>query len=260
MRYALSTLMFESENLVKSLRFAHELELTLEIFPMWHEPDFVRFMKEHLTDLRSISSSFHEPCFFCEHTAPRGSKEHAAAVGTCRQTFEYAANLGVKHMVFHHNNRGFAPLEKADMIKHATENLHEMNEIAAEYGISYLVENAGVMPFNNTLFNEEEFIALFAEIENDCVLDIGHAHCNGWNIARVMSSLGDRIKAYHVHNNNGDFDAHQRIGVGTLDVAAFKHCYYELTPNAQLIFEYIPGIDISIAELGEDIAGFSTGT
>jgi len=256
MKYELSTLMFEPENLMKSLRFAHELELTLEIFPLWHEPDFARFMKEHLTDLRGVTGSFHEPCYFCEHTAPRGGKEHAAAVDACRKTFEYAAALGAKHMVFHHNNRGFASFEKADMIKRATENLHEMNEIAAEYGIPYLVENSGVIQFNNMLFNEEEFIALFAEIKNDCVLDLGHAHCNGWDIARVVLSLGDRIKAYHVHNNDGNGDAHQRIGAGTLDVAAFKHRCYELTPDAHIIFEYAPGIDISIAELGEEIAGF----
>jgi len=256
MKYSLSTLMFEPENLMKSLSFAHELKLTLEIFPLWHEPDFVRFMKEYSAELRGIISSFHEPYNFCEHSVPRGGKEHASAVDACRKTFEYAANLGAKHMVFHHNNCDFTLTKKADMIKHAKENLREMNEIAAEYGIPYLVENAGVIPLNNMLFNEEEFIALFAEIENDCVLDIGHAHCNGWNIARVMSSLDDRIKAYHIHNNDASSDTHQRIGVGTLDIAAFKHRCYELTPDANIIFEYVRGTDISIAELGEEIAGF----
>ena len=256
MKYALSTLMFQPKDLVKSISFANELDISLEIFPLWHDEIFVRFMKEHLPDLRGIICSFHEPFNFCEHTAPRGSARHAKTVDICQKTFEYAANLGAKHLVFHHNNRVFVPAEKADMIKYATENLQEMNEIAAEYGIPYLVENAGVIPSRNNLLSEDEFIALFDSIENDCLLDIGHAHCNDWDFARVISSLGDRIKAYHIHNNDKSYDAHLRIDNGTLDMVTFKGLCEKFTPKAYIIFEYVEGINISVAELRQDITIF----
>ena len=256
MKYALSTLMFEPKDLGKSITFANELNIQLEIFPLWHDETFARFMDEHSSDLRGIIGSFHEPYNFCEHSAPSGSAEHKSAIDTCRKTFEYAADLGAKHLVFHHNNRAFEAHERAEMIKVANENLQEMNEIADEYGIPYLVENAGVIPWKNNLLTENEFISLFGSIGNDCLLDIGHAHCNGWDITRVISALGDKIKAYHVHNNDKSYDSHLRIGSGTLDMATFKQLCEKHTPDAHIIFEYVEGMEISIDELRQDIAKF----
>jgi len=248
--------MFEPKDLTKSIKFANELDIKLEIFPLWHNDSFIRFMDGNLSALRGIIGSFHEPCDFCEHSAPRGSTEHKLAIDTCRKTFEYAADLGAEHLVFHHNNRVFEPHERAEMIKVANENLQEMNEIAAEFGLPYLVENAGFVQRKNNLLTENEFVSLFDSIENDCLLDIGHAHCNSWDITQVISTLGDRIKVYHIHDNDKSYDSHLQIGKGTLDVVNFKRLYDEYTPNAHLIFEYAEGMEISVAEIKQNIAIF----
>ena len=256
MKYALSTLMFKPQDLVKSVEFANELGIPLEIFPLWHDKFFAQFMKEHREDLCGIVCSFHEPYNFCEHSAPRGSVRYKEAMDTCHETFEYAAYLGASHVVFHHNNCAFSPAEKSDMIKHSAENLCEMNEIAAEYKIPLLVENAGVISLQNMLFDENEFIELFTQIPNDCLIDIGHASCNGWNLERIISALGSKIKAYHAHNNDGNLDSHNRIGDGTLDIAEFKSLCEKFTPTAHIILEYVEGMDISAVECKEDISFF----
>jgi sugar phosphate isomerase/epimerase len=246
--------MFEVENLSRAIDYARKLEVQLEIYPMWHEQAFVRFIKKRRSDLRGITSTFHEPYPACDHSFKRGTNEHENAVYLCRKTYETAANIGAKHMIFHHVNRSYPRSERLEIIKIANENLHEMNEIAAEYGISNLVENVGVVPLlDNMLFYEDEFIALFDEINNDCLLDIGHVHCNGWDISHVVSALSNRIKAYHVHNNNMTRDTHQRICDGTFDINVFvQHCR-EFTPEAQIIMEYAPGLGITLEDLRVDM-------
>ncbi|MCL2568268.1 MAG: sugar phosphate isomerase/epimerase [Oscillospiraceae bacterium] len=264
MKFALNTVMF-IPNIEESLTYAKELGVPLELLPAWHEASFVQFINKNKAALGGLVSSFHEPFYLAgsypdglvsEHAAPRGSEDHIRTLAACRKTLEIAAELGAKEMVFHHNNHPFAPNEQPTRTEYAAESLAELNNLAKTYGISILVENAGTIGQNNMLFDETAFIALFANIENDCILDIGHAHANGWNVPRVMSALGDRIKAYHIHDNDGTRDAHLRIGQGTFDWATFQQQYHALTPNARLIFEYSPACNVNIADIRADMASF----
>jgi len=254
MNFTLSTIMFRPEDLSKSIDFAQELDIDLEIFCMWHKPAFHEFIETHMDDLCRITSSLHEQYHFCDHSFARGTKEYEDALAFCHNTFEIAAKLGAESIVFHHNNRPVTPDAKENMIKHSGQNLYEMNEIADEYGIACLVENAGVLPWKNVLFNEDEFIDLFGTIPNDCLIDIGHAHCNGWDIPRVITALKDKIVAYHVHDNDTTGDEHKLLGNGTLDVQQFKKLYYTHTPNAQIILEYSEGAEIAPSDLLKEMA------
>ena len=240
MNFAINTVLFPPDKLERAIHFAKELGVKLEILPFWHEDSFCRFMDGHMADLQGLVSSFHEPFYRCEHTAPKGTPAHQEAVDTCRKTYEYAAKLGAKQIVFHHNNCEITPENRLEKIKYATENLQELNEIAAEYGLIQVIENAGAYDKNNVLFGQEDFLALFTQIENPCLLDLGHAHCNGWDLAQVISKLGKRICGYHVHDNNGREDSHLPLGAGTFALAPFLELYRTYTPEASLIFEYAP--------------------
>jgi sugar phosphate isomerase/epimerase len=253
MKYALSSIMFPPKELDLAIDYANELGVELEIFPMWHTEAFCHFMKRRRDDLRSLASSFHEPYHFSDHSFERGTKEHDQTMALCRKTFEIAADIGAKNIVFHHNNRPIAEAEKADMRKWSAENLHVMNEIAAEYGIPYLVENAGVLQKGNVLFDQEEFIALFDVIPNNCLIDLGHAHCNGWDIPRVITALKGKIVAYHLHDNDKTSDSHQRLGEGTLDIAQFGSLFAAHTPNAQIILEYVEGTKATASDLKREL-------
>ena len=253
MKYALSSIMFPPEELDRAIDYANELGIELEIFPMWHTEAFCRFVRERSSDLRGLVGSFHEPYHFSDHSFQRGTKEHDQTMALCRKTFEIAREIGAKNIVFHHNNRPVTEAEKADMLNWSAENLHMMNEIAAEYGIPYLVENAGVLPKGNVLFDQEEFIALFDAIPNDCLLDLGHAHCNGWDIPRVITALKGKIVAYHFHDNDKTSDSHKRLGEGTLALEQFGKLYATHTPNAQIILEYVEGTKATVSDLKKEL-------
>ena len=49
------------------------------------------------------------------------------------------------------------------------------------------------------------------------LIDTGHAHVNGWDIPAVVQSLGERLVACHVHDNDATADAHLPIGQGTIE-------------------------------------------
>ena len=58
------------------------------------------------------------------------------------------------------------------------------------------------------------------------------------HLERVMERLKDKIAAYHIHNNNGYNDNHDRIRNGNLDFDEFLKCYKKYTPDADLVIEY----------------------
>jgi len=253
MKYVLSSIMFPPEKLDQAIEVAEALNIELEIFSMWHTEAFCRFVKKRYSDLCGLVSSFHEPYHFSDHSFRRGTKEYDHTMALCRKTFEVAVDMGAKNIVFHHNNRPVLPEEKEAMLAYAKENLNEMNELAKEYGLPCLVENAGVLPWNNVLFDEEAFISLFEEIPNDCLLDIGHAHCNGWDISRIIAALKDKIVAYHVHDNDRSRDGHTLLGRGTLDLEQFRQSYMQHTPDASIILEYEEGTDANAQDLKKEL-------
>ena len=90
-------------------------------------------------------------------------------------------------------------------------------------------------------------------VPNPVLIDIGHAHANGWDLRHVMEALQDKIISYHVHNNDGVHDCHQRIYNGTLDFNDFLYDVRELTPKADLVLEYAPDVAADQAGILKDV-------
>ena len=115
------------------------------------------------------------------------------------------------------------------------------------------VENVGIKSMGNVLMNQEQFIVECRKLPNPVLIDIGHAHANGWDLRHVMEALQDKIISYHVHNNDGVHDCHQRIYNGTLDFNAFLYDVRELTPKADLVLEYAPDVAADQAGILKDV-------
>ena len=45
--------------------------------------------------------------------------------------------------------------------------------------------------------------------EVGALIDTGHAMANHWDIPKLISQLGTRIKGYHLHNTDGVHDLHR---------------------------------------------------
>ena len=99
------------------------------------------------------------------------------------------------------------------------------------------------------LFTGEQFLRLFTDLPDlHCELDIGHALVAGMDIARLQRELGGRIRAYHLHNNNGRADTHDRLREGVMDWSAFAENCLRYTPDAVGVLEYLKYQDMSVYE------------
>lgn len=245
----------EFEKIFTILKLLDDPTVGIEIFPLWHDPEFEGVLKQNLARLKEVPICFHGPYYFTEHSEPKGSLMYQRARDYYQKTFEYAKELNCKYIVFHHNNCPVIPEKRGEMVLNAGANLQELNELAKAYQIMNLVENAGTIHSQNMLFDEEQFISIFEEIDNQCLIDIGHAHCNGWDLENVIKRLGPKIVGYHLHNNYGTLDEHNRINDGTLDIDAFFKAYRRFTPNADLVLEYSSKLNRDIEGICEDVRG-----
>ena len=64
----------------------------------------------------------------------------------------------------------------------------------------------------------------------------------------VLKTLGTRIRAYHMHDNFADYDAHLKLGEGPTDWNKFFKAFKRYTPDARLVLEYASGPIPSINE------------
>lgn len=210
----------------------------IELFPEWQSETFCRSMAEHVGEFRQHPCSLHGPYYRTEHSKATGTDEYARSMTYFRQTLLLSRELNSRYIVFHHNNCRVEPAHRPQMIATSTENLRKLRGEADHFSIPLVIENAGVLSRGNMLFDEQQFIAMAEKEPENILLDVGHAHANGWDLNRVMEKLAPKIVAYHVHNNDQRDDDHNRIGDGTLDFARFFAWYNRYTPQADIVIEY----------------------
>lgn len=225
----------------------------LELFPNWENEAFNRDIETLKPLIESRHLTVHGPYFNVEHSAPKGTESYAYSMKQIDKTLELCQSLGIKHPVFHHNNKKIDEANKTESIDQSTKNLHELNEVCKKAEVEILIENAGVKSKDNMLFDEEEFIAMAKIEENNILIDIGHVHANGWNMENIIVSLRDKITHFHLHNNDGFHDDHNRLHDGTLDFEEFIRLHQQHTPHADLVLEYNYDIGYDTDKIVEDI-------
>lgn len=243
----------EFEKIFELLEKVENPEVGVEIFPIWTDKDFENKLRENIGKLKEREISFRGPYYNAEHSAKKGSIAYARTMDYMKKTLEYAQMLESKYIVYHHNNRKALFKDKVDMIKTSNENLMEINNIAKKYNQKIVIENCGVISDDNMLLNEQEFIELCRFIPNDILIDIGHANCNGWNLEKIIKKLKFKIVSYHIHNNYGWIDEHNRIYDGNIDFEKFIKIYKRSTPDAELVIEYSRNINRDSCGIVHDI-------
>lgn len=226
----------------------------VEVFPLFDADGYEEKLIQCEPEFEGIPVSFHGPYYETEHSAAPGTPEYERSMELVRRTLPYCVRLHSKYLVFHHNNIPVTEERREEMIRISRENYREIEKMFQAHKIPVVVENAGVKDRKNMLFDQDEFIRLCREEQYPVLIDIGHAYANGWNLNQVMESLRDQIVAYHLHNNDGVHDSHQRIFHGTLDFPQFLEDYGRLTPDADLVLEYSPDVADDEAGIQEDIS------
>ena len=225
----------------------------IEVFPNWKDEKFVKAIETNLEELKKYKTTVHGPYFNIEHSAAKGSDEYEFAMEEVLLTATLAKEIGAKDFVYHHNNKVITDENKAETIRESAVNLQELTQLLASYDVQLLIENAGVKSRSNMLFDQDEFIEMALIEENNVLIDIGHMHANGWDFEKVMEKLADKIVSYHLHNNDGYQDSHDRIHEGTLDFDLFEKLYKRYTPEAELVLEYGYDLSGSLGEMAEDL-------
>lgn len=226
------------EEIFSILDKINDESIGIELFVEWQDDAFIKFINNNINRLKNYRISLHGPYYDTEHSAPKGSLEYIRTIEYFNSTLEISKELNSRYIVYHHNNCKVVQENKERMIDISSENLQELNEYARKFDSKIVVENSGVISHENMLFDEKEFIEMANSIPNKILIDIGHAFANKWDIENLISKLKDKIVAYHIHNNDGFEDNHNRINDGNLDFEKFLDLYKKYTSEADLVLEY----------------------
>ncbi len=210
--------------------------LGLELLPMFDLPGWEKNLEKNLSLFTGRPLIFHEPVWGVEHSLPKDSPGRAESMRHLLLTKKYADLLQPSAMVYHLSNGLVPPADRKSLLKNSLEALEEMRCLFP--GVRLLVENTGIAAEGTQLLNMEEFTETARGQDWDILIDVGHAHANGWDPYRLIDDLKDRIRGFHLHNNDGVHDLHSRIGDGTLDLSRLLPFICRTVPDAFLVIEY----------------------
>ena len=119
-------------------------------------------------------------------------------------------------------------------------------------GLHLTVENVGFPFKDSVLLDQDEFVKMFDELPDEvgALIDTGHAMANHWDIPKLISQLGTRIKGYHLHNTDGVHDLHRPMFEEGLwytpeEMERLLRQIGRETPDADLVLEYVSGPHIT---------------
>ncbi len=188
---------------------------------------------------RQGNLSFHGPCV-ATNLAEETDVDWYDAFS---HTLDEAAAYGAEFVVVHTNERFEG--DRSSLQELVKERLESIVLYGQEKGITVAIENVGLCVYDNVLFDQDEYIELMMGIpQAKSLIDVGHAHVNGWDLEAVISQLGEKIIAYHLHDNDTQGDAHLFIGEGTVDWDNLFPVIREYTPDANLVLEYTSSMPI----------------
>lgn len=225
------------------------------------EDDFMDHLSSFSEDFSPYYISMHAPHKKIEAAVENESPEKALFLKKFEQAFAICQAFNAGAMVMHTNELPVSPENKEHLQSLSIQSILDVHRYAQQTTTQLLVENVGLRPNNSILFNEDEFIDLFSRLPESigCLFDIGHAYINRWDMERVIATLGSRIKAYHLHTNDGEKDLHFPLftGQGKLsnsEVNALLDHIIQHSPEATWVMEYAPGSYITKELLIEELA------
>jgi sugar phosphate isomerase/epimerase len=214
--------------------------------------DFPRRMDGLVPALRAKKANYsvHVPVWDVNLTCSNAHLR-AAVLETYRQSIVLAARLDARHIVLHTgwcSDPHFSKDQARGWAREAMLALHEFN---AAYGQNLLVENVGTNV--TSLFTEDQFLHFLDGFPEDFgyLVDAGHAYINGWNLDTLFARLGKRIRAIHIHDNDGLKDRHAPIGEGNMDWKSILAAASATGLNLNLVLEYTIGTELSRLTAGK---------
>lgn len=227
--------------------------LGVELIAFTHDPAYWGRLERLLPTL-SCPLTFHGPYINVEAASEPGSPAYDHLLDSYEQVCRLAARWGVRHIVFHYTQKGVEPdeIERVQQVSH--ENIRKILDIGKRHGAELVVENLPFPPSGVPLYDNEGYRRLYAEFPDlSGLIDVGHAQLTGLDMENLLAAVGERVHAYHFHNNDGIRDCHNSLENGIIDYKALAALYKRYTPNARIVLEYEPHAWVSQEKLEQDI-------
>lgn len=140
----------------------------------------------------------------------------SAAVKEVKRTIELCHQLEIPLVTVHPGFvQGIAFLDKAKTIEKTKESVKELAAFSSNHTVELVLEN---MPanINGTCTQARELLRVIEGTDLRICFDMGHANTVGQ--LDEFLELVDRFGNVHLHNNDGQWDQHNRIDEGSADL------------------------------------------
>ncbi|MEG2086710.1 MAG: sugar phosphate isomerase/epimerase family protein [Angelakisella sp.] len=193
---------------------------------------------------KKVQYAVHTPVWEANLTS-ENSLIRAAVLESYKQSIVFASRLGADHVVLHPGFCDTPVFDKAKARMRAGRMIDELFYFDTDYHVKLLIENVGTR--QTSLYTMEEYIRYCRTLPpgGGALVDIGHAHMNGWDLGRLLTDLGDKLWALHLHDNDGTGDSHLPIGEGTVDWLALATQVKACATCPELILEYDIGTPLA---------------
>ena len=140
-----------------------------------------------------------------------------AAVDEIKQAIMMCRQLEIPLVTIHPGFvQGIAFLNKAKALEKTKESVKEIAAYAAGQSVTVVVENLPAN-INATCTHADELLEAIEGSGLGICFDMGHANTAGQ--MDELLKLVDRFKNVHLHNNDGQWDQHNRVDDGSADLS-----------------------------------------
>lgn len=228
-------------------------DLGVELVAFTHDEPYWQRLVNVLPKLR-CPLTFHGPWIGVEVTSAPDSDAGQWLKTAYTNVFDLAAQYAARHVVVHYSQLHFDEKTHATAQQHAYQNLADLLALAEARGVNMVIENLCRAKTGIHLFSNEEYFDLFERFPKaHAIIDVGHANVNGLDVERFLATYGERVTSYHLNNNDGTGDLHWNIFRGTYPIREHMKWVRKYTPDANVVLEYEPHVQLSLSELREQI-------
>lgn len=256
MKYFISDLivgMNQFEEFADWIESVNRPDFGIEFTAFTHDSNYWERLSHKVSEM-TCPMTFHGPYVNIEATSPLYSKEHQWLMESYNNVFALASENGVRHVVFHYSQLQFEKNEIPEKQKNAYSVMRDLTSLAQKYQINCVIENLCRQKSKQHLFTNEEYFDIFKNIPAAVALiDVGHANVNRLDIEKFLYEYGNRVKGFHIHNNDGISDQHKDYHNGTANIHQIMNWVGKYTNDANIVIEYEPHEKLTHEELIDEI-------
>ncbi len=130
--------------------------------------------------------------------------------------------------------------KKQNALQATVDMLGEIGAYANQYGCAVALEN--VLLKQEVIHTPDDLLFVLEKVSLDnigALYDCGHSNRIGYDSARFIRELGERLIHVHINDNDGTCDLHGQIGSGTVDFRAVFAALHELRYAGTVLVEFM---------------------